>query len=204
MDKKMEKLLKLLQDDAKLTVSQLAVMLNLTEEEVTAAIRKFEKDGVIKGYRTIVNWERTDVHRASALIELRITPKKDSGFDELAARVKAFPEVESVYLMSGGFDLAVTVTAATMSEIAMFVAKRLAPIDGVLSTATHFVLTKYNDMIYISARAIDEVNVQLIMERLGGGGHMNIAGAQLKDMTLEEARLLLRDTITEMTKEGEI
>ena len=145
MDKKMEKLLKLLQDDAKLTVQELAVMLDMTEAEVAAAIHKFEKDGVIKGYRTLINWERTDVHRASALIELRVTPKKDSGFDELAARVKAFPEVESVCLMSGGFDLAVTVTANTMSEIAMFVAKRLAPIDGVLSTATHFILTKYKD-----------------------------------------------------------
>lgn len=145
MDKKMEKLLKLLQDDAKLTVQELAVMLDMTEAKVAAAIHKFEKDGVIKGYRTLINWERTDVHRASALIELRVTPKKDSGFDELAARVKAFPEVESVCLMSGGFDLAVTVTANTMSEIAMFVAKRLAPIDGVLSTATHFILTKYKD-----------------------------------------------------------
>ena len=146
MDKKMEKLLKLLQDNAKLTVQQLAAMLDLSEDAVEAAIRKFEKDGVVKGYRALVNWERTDVHRASALIELRVTPKKDTGFDALAERVKAFPEVESVYLMSGGFDLAVMVTASTMSDIAMFVAKRLAPIDGVLSTATHFVLTKYKDV----------------------------------------------------------
>lgn len=145
MDKKIEKLLKLLQDDATLTVQQLSVMLNLTEEEVAAAIHKLEKEGVIKGYRALINWERTDAHRASALIELRVTPKKDSGFDELAARVKTFPEVESVFLMSGGYDLAVIVTAATMSEIAMFVAKRLATIDGVLSTATHFILTKYKD-----------------------------------------------------------
>lgn len=145
MDKKMEKLLALLQDDAKLTVAQLAVVLDLTEKEVAAAICKFEKEGVITGYRTLINWERTEAHRASALIELRVTPKKDSGFDEVAKRVKAFPEVESVCLMSGGFDLAVTVTASTMSEIAMFVAKRLAPIDGVLSTATHFILTKYKD-----------------------------------------------------------
>lgn len=145
MDKKMEKLLKLLQEDAKLTAAQLAVMLDLPVEAVETAIRKFEKDGVLKGYRALVNWERTEMSRASALIELRVTPKKDSGFDELAMRIKSFPEVESVYLMSGGFDLAVTVTAATMSEIAMFVSKRLAPIDGVLSTATHFVLTKYKD-----------------------------------------------------------
>ena len=145
MEKKIEKLLKLLQEDATLTAQQLSVMLDLSEEEVAAAVRRLEKDGVIKGYRALINWERTESHRASALIELRVTPKKDSGFDELAARVKAFPEVESVYLMSGGYDLAVIVTASTMSEIAMFVAKRLAPIDGVLSTATHFILTKYKE-----------------------------------------------------------
>lgn len=145
MDKKMEKLLKLLQDNAKLTVQQLAAMLDLSEDAVEAAIRKFEKDGVVKGYRALVNWERTDVHRASALIELRVTPKKDTGFDALAERVKAFPEVESVYLMSGGFDLAVRVNAATMQDIALFVAKRLATLESVLSTATHFILTRYKD-----------------------------------------------------------
>lgn len=145
MDKKMEKLLKLLQDDAKLTVQELAVMLDMTEAEVAAAIHKFEKDGVIKGYRTLINWERTDVHRASALIELRVTPKKDSGFDELAARVKAFPEVESVYLMSGGYDLSVTVSGRTFQEVAMFVARRLSTLDAVISTATHFVLRRYKD-----------------------------------------------------------
>ena len=145
MDKNLDKLLKLLQEDATLTAQQLSVMLGMTEAEVQAAVRRLEKEGVLKGYRALINWERTDVPRASALIELRVTPKKDSGFDELAARVQAFPEVESVYLMSGGYDLAVVVTANTMSEIAMFVAKRLAPIDGVLSTATHFILTKYKE-----------------------------------------------------------
>ena len=120
----------------------------MTEEETAAAIRRLEKDGVIKGYRALINWERTEVNRASALIELRVTPKKDSGFDELADRVKAFPEVESVFLMSGGYDLAVIVTAATMSEIAMFVAKRLATLDSVTSTATNFVLKRYKEHFF--------------------------------------------------------
>ena len=145
MDKKMEKLLKLLQDNAKLTVQQLAAMLDLSEDAVEAAIRKFEKDGVVKGYRALVNWERTDVHRASALIELRVTPKKDTGFDALAERVKAFPEVESVYLMSGGFDFAVFIEGKTLQEIAEFVTSRLSTIEGVLSTATHFVLKTYKE-----------------------------------------------------------
>lgn len=141
----MEQLLELLQDEAKLAPAQLAAMVGEKEEDVVKAIARYEKEGVIKGYHALVNWERTDIHRATALIELRVSPQKDTGFDEIAGRVMNFPEVESVYLMSGGYDLAVTVTGKTMSDIAMFVAKRLAPIGGVLSTATHFVLTKYKD-----------------------------------------------------------
>ena len=141
----MEQLLELLQGEAKLTPAQLAVMLGEREEDVVKAIQRYEKEGVIKGYHALINWERTDIHRATALIELRVSPQKDTGFDEIAGRVMNFPEVESVYLMSGGYDLAVTVTGKTMSDIAMFVAKRLAPIGGVLSSATHFVLTKYKD-----------------------------------------------------------
>lgn len=141
----MERLLEFLHDDATLTPAQLATMLDKSEEEVVKAIRQYEKDGVIKGYHTLINWERTDTPTALALIELKVTPQKDTGFDEIAGRIMNFPEVESVYLMSGGYDLAVNVRGKTMSDIAMFVAKRLAPIDGVLSTATHFVLTKYKD-----------------------------------------------------------
>ena len=141
----MEQLLELLQDEAKLTASQLATMLGESQEDVVKAIAQYEKEGVIKGYHALINWERTETQKASALIELRITPKKDTGFDEIAGRIVNFPEVESVYLMSGGFDLAVTVSGRTMQDIAMFVAKRLSTIDGVLSTATHFVLTKYKD-----------------------------------------------------------
>ena len=137
----MEQLLELLQDDAKLTTAQLAVMLGEKEEDVAAAIKRYEKDGVIKGYQALVNWERTDAHRATALIELRVTPKKDTGFDEIAGRVMNFPEVESVYLMSGGYDLAVMRQRPNhVQDIAMFVAKRLSTMDSVLSTATHFVL----------------------------------------------------------------
>lgn len=142
---KTDRLLELLQDEAKLTAAQLASILGETEEDVNREIRKLEQDGVINGYHALVNWERTSVPRATALIELRVTPQKDTGFDEIAGRVMNFPEVESVYLMSGGYDLAVTVTGKTMSDIAMFVSRRLAPISGVLSTATHFVLTKYKD-----------------------------------------------------------
>lgn len=141
----MDQLLELLQDEAKLTVAQIAVMLNEPEAKVAEKIAAYEKNGVIKGYHALINWEKTDVDKATALIELRVTPQKGTGFDEVAKRVMAFSEVQSVYLMSGGYDLSVTVTAKTMSEIAMFVSKRLATIDGILSTATHFVLTKYKE-----------------------------------------------------------
>ena len=101
----MEQILELLQDDAKLTSQQLAVMLNESEEDVAGAIARYEREGVIRGYHALVNWELTETQKASALIELRITPKKDTGFDEIAGRIMNFPEVESVYLMSGGYDL---------------------------------------------------------------------------------------------------
>ena len=141
----MEHLLELLQDNAKLTNAQLAAMVGESEEAVAAAIAKYEKEGVLKGYHALVNWERVGAAAATALIELKVTPQKHTGFDEIAGRIMNFPEVESVYLMSGGYDLAVTVRGRTMSDIAMFVMKRLAPIEGVLSTATHFVLSKYKD-----------------------------------------------------------
>lgn len=141
----MEQILELLHENDKLTPAQLAAMLGETQESVENAIAEYEKSGAIMGYKALVNWEHTEIPRATALIELRVSPQKDTGFDEIAGRVMNFPEVESVYLMSGGYDLAVTVTGKTMSDIAMFVSKRLATIEGVLSTATHFVLTKYKD-----------------------------------------------------------
>ncbi len=141
----MRELLELLENDAKLTPKQIGAMLGESEEAVEAAIARYEREGVIKGYHALINWEKTGAPLAAALIELKVTPKKDTGFDEIAGRIMNFPEVESVSLMSGGFDLAVTVKGKNMQDIAMFVAKRLSTIEGVLSTATHFVLTKYKE-----------------------------------------------------------
>ncbi len=154
----MEQILELLQREAQLTPKQLAVMLNETEDNVAKAMEQYEREGVILGYQALVNWERAQTPKASALIELRVTPKKDTGFDEIAGRIMNFPEVESVYLMSGGYDLAVTVTGRTMQDVAMFVQKRLATIDGVLSTATHFVLTKYKDGGVIFQNEYEEID----------------------------------------------
>lgn len=141
----MENLLNLLSENARLTTAELAVMLDKTQEEVANEIAAYEKAGVIKGYQALINWEKVDENKATALIELKVTPKRDRGFDEIAGRIMEFKEVESVYLMSGGYDLAVTVRGKSMQEIAMFVARRLSPLDSVISTATHFVLTRYKD-----------------------------------------------------------
>ena len=141
----MDRLLELLSENARLSNAQLAAMLNTTEDDVAERIAKYEKDGVIRGYKALVNWEKVDKNKASALIELRVTPKRDRGFDEIAGRVMQFEEVESVYLMAGGYDLAVMVHGKSMQDIAMFVMRRLSTLDSVLSTATHFVLTRYKD-----------------------------------------------------------
>lgn len=140
-----KKLIQLLNENARLTNAQLAVMLDTTEEDVKREIAVLEKTGVIRGYKPLINWEKVGGARASALIELRVAPKKETGFDTVANTIMQFTEVESVYLMSGGFDLAVMVHGKTIQDIAMFVAKRLSTLDGVLSTATHFILTKYKE-----------------------------------------------------------
>jgi len=141
----MDKILKLLNTDARLTTEQMAVMANMTEDEVTAAIAKLEADGVIRGYKPLIDWEKTGEEVVTAIIELSIAPSKDEGFDGIAKTIMAMDEVESLSLMSGGHDLMVTVTGRTFKDVALFVAKRLSSLDGVLGTATHFVLKKYKE-----------------------------------------------------------
>ncbi len=140
------KLLKLLQKNARYTNSDLAVMLGITEDEVAKQITVLEKEGLIRGYKAVVDWEKLDTSYVSALIELKVSPQADYGFEEIAKRVMKYPEVESVYLMSGGFDLCVMVKSKTFQQVAMFVAKELSTIDAVVSTATHFVLRRYKEL----------------------------------------------------------
>ena len=141
----MDKILQLLEDDATLTPKQLAVMLKKEEGDIKKIISDYEKDGVILGYKTIIDWDKTDKEYVTALIEVKLTPQKDLGFDKVAEKIYCYPEVQSLYLMSGGYDLAVFIEGKTMREVAYFVAQKLAPIDSVISTATHFVLRKYKD-----------------------------------------------------------
>lgn len=140
------KLLKLLSKNARYTVHELSVMSGISEDEVIAEVSAMEKEGLIRGYKAVIDWERLDSAKVSAIIELKVEPQPDVGFEQIAEEVKKYSEVESVYLMSGGYDLCVIVKGKTFQEVAMFVAKQLAPMKYVVSTATHFILRRYKEL----------------------------------------------------------
>ena len=153
----MDKILKLLEDDATLTPEQIALMLSKEVGEIKDAIKKYEKDGVILGYKTLIDWDKTEREYVSAIIEVKVLPQRDRGFDKIAEKIFNYPEVQAVYLMSGAYDLSVLIEGKTMKEVAFFVSQKLAPIESVISTATHFVLHKYKDTgVLFSPHAIDE------------------------------------------------
>jgi DNA-binding Lrp family transcriptional regulator len=141
----MDALLKLLREDASLKPSQLAAMLNLTEAEVRTKIKAYEDDHVVLGYRAILNEEKLGLESVRAVIEVKITPERGGGFDRLAERIAKYSEVQSCYLMSGGYDLLVFVEGESLRQVATFVSEKLAAIQGVLSTATHFILKPYKE-----------------------------------------------------------
>ncbi|MBR2722070.1 MAG: Lrp/AsnC family transcriptional regulator [Clostridia bacterium] len=140
------KLLKLLNKDSRTDVRDLAVMLSMSEEQVRADIAELEREGVIRGYKAVIDWDRLDGAYVSAIIEIKVTPKAGFGFEDVAAKIMKYPEVESVYLMSGVYDLNVVVKGKTFQEVAQFVAKELATLESVTSTATHFVLRRYKEL----------------------------------------------------------
>lgn len=153
----MDKLLKLLDNDARLTLEQLAVMTGKTEAEVADQIDEWQKTGVIRAYKALIDWDKTDREYVTAMIEVKMTPQRDRGFDRIAEKIYQYPEVQSVYLMSGGYDLCLIIEGRTMKEVAYFVAQKLAPIESVISTATHFVLRKYKDKgVIYGAPEVDE------------------------------------------------
>lgn len=153
----MKELLKLLENDSRLSPETLALMLGKEVGDIRTMIEGYERDGVILGYKTMIDWDKADTEHVNALIELKITPQRDRGYDHVAQKIYNYPEVESLYLMSGSFDLAVFIEGKTMREVAFFVAEKLAPIEDVLSTATHFVLRKYKDKgIIYGAVPVDE------------------------------------------------
>jgi len=153
----MNNILKLLEDNATLTPEQLAVMCGKETGDIKKLIDAYEREGVIVGYKTLIDWDKTDRECVSAIIEIKITPQRDRGFDHVAEKIYNYPEVQSLYLMSGGFDLCVQIEGKTMKEVAYFVAQKLATIDEVVATATHFVLRKYKDKgVIYGPQEIDE------------------------------------------------
>lgn len=140
-----EKLLTMLEQDARLTPAQLADMSQIDLAEVEEILREFEKNNTILGYKTVIDWDKTDREQVTALIEVKITPQRGMGFDQIARQIYSHHQVESVYLMSGGFDLTVIISGRTMRDVARFVSEQLAPMENVLSTGTHFILKKYKE-----------------------------------------------------------
>ena len=141
----MTDLLKILENDARLSPETIALMLDKEVGDIKKMIDEYEREGVILGYRTEIDWDKTDREYVSAMIELKITPQRDRGYDHVAQKIYNYPEVESLFLMSGSFDLAVFIKGKTMREVAFFVAEKLATIEDVISTSTHFDLRKYKD-----------------------------------------------------------
>lgn len=141
----MEEILEILEKNSRASVEEIALMLGKSVEEVKETIKKLEDDNVIVGYNTLINWDKSNKESVVALIEVRVTPQRGLGFDKVAERIYRYPQVKACYLISGGFDLTVIVEGKTMKEVALFVAEKLAPLESVVSTATHFVLKKYKD-----------------------------------------------------------
>ena len=147
-------ILEILQENDRVTAGEIAVMLGLPEEEVRAEIAALEQNNTIVKYRAMINWEKTEIDRITAMIDVRVTPQREVGFDEIARRIYRFPEVRSVYLMSGAYDLSVLVEARNIKELALFVAEKLAAMDHINGTVTHFVLKRYKQEGVI----LDELN----------------------------------------------
>ena len=139
---KREEILRLIENKSRIDLKEAAILLGMEEAEVANAIADMEKEKVICGYYTMIDWEKTNEDRVTALIEVKVTPQRGTGFDDIADRID---EVKAVYLMSGGFDFTVIIEEKTMKEIAQFVTSKLSTLDSILNTATHFILKKYKD-----------------------------------------------------------
>ena len=139
------KLLSIIEKNSKIGLDELAVRVGASEIDVANELADMESKGIICGYHALINWEKTDIEKVTALIEVKVTPQRGQGFDRIAARIYNYPEVRDVYLISGGFDLLVTLEEKSLKEIAQFVSEKLSTLDSILSTATHFILKKYKD-----------------------------------------------------------
>ena len=161
MNELKEKILRAIAKDSKIATEELAIRLGCTKEELITAIAEMEADKVICGYPTLIDWDKVSDEKVTALIELKVTPQRGQGFDKIAERIYKFDEVESVYLMSGGFDLTVIIRGKSMKEVSRFVFEKLAPMESIQSTATHFVLKKYKDQGLIMQFESDDERIQM-------------------------------------------
>ncbi|MGO4936157.1 Lrp/AsnC family transcriptional regulator [Fundicoccus sp. Sow4_H7] len=151
-----EQILQLLENDSRLTHKEIAMMLAMEEESVTQQIREMEKEGIICGYHTIVNWEKTNDADVSAIVEVRVNPQRGQGFDRIAEKIYQFPEVQAVFLISGSYDFSIELKKAPMRDIANFVSSRLSIIEEVQSTSTNIILKKYKDHGTVFVKEDDE------------------------------------------------
>ena len=157
-----EELLSIIEKNSRIGLKELSMMLGSSEIDVANEIAGLEKDGVICGYHTLINWEKTSLEKVDALIEVKVTPQRGQGFDKIAERIYNYPEVKSVYLISGGFDLLITLEGKSLKEISNFVSDKLATLDRILSTTTHFILKKYKDHGTILNKAVNEEEREII------------------------------------------
>lgn len=151
-----EELLRIIEKNSRMNLKELAVILGVEEIDVINELAALESEGIICGYHTMIDWEKTSIDKVNALIEVRITPQRGQGFDTLAERIYRYAEVQSVYLISGGYDLLVSIEGKSLREVSSFVSDKLSTLDGVLSTATHFVLKKYKDHGTILTNKIED------------------------------------------------
>lgn len=156
-------ILNMLEKNSKIDLADLALLLGTDEATIVEEVEKMEQAGVICGYPTLINWDKTDTEKVTALIEVRVVPKRGKGFERLAERIANFPEVKSLYLMSGAYDFSVMLEGKTLKEVAMFVSTKLSTLEDVSGTATHFVLKKYKDhgTIFMDRPASNRMKVTL-------------------------------------------
>ena len=140
-----ERILAIIEKNSRIGISELAVIMGEPEIEVANELKRLEEEGIICGYHTMIDWEKTNLEKVTALIEVRVTPQRGQGFDNIAERIYKYPEVNSVYVISGGYDLLITLEGRSLKEVSQFVSDKLSPLESVLSTATHFILKKYKD-----------------------------------------------------------
>ena len=140
-----EQILTIIEKNSRIDLKELAIILGVEEVDIVNEMEQMEKEGIICGYHTLIDWEKTNVEKVNALIEVRVTPQRGHGFDSIAERIYKYPEVHAVYLISGGYDLLVSLEGKTLKEVSNFVSDKLSTLDSVLSTATHFILKKYKD-----------------------------------------------------------